>query len=728
MPLLRRPPRHVFRALSLPLAVAALILGSGLWPRRAEPARQQWPAPPVTFAAAGPIAGRAGDDGAWQRWLVPPASASPAAAGAAETMVAAAAPYLIDPQALRDDPLAFAGQGTVELYHLRYEQAEADGLSAQVVQRVFQIRDAADADLFALDDLWYDSSRNRFLLWRAQVLRDGRVLSAAPGADEGNLTADDGNQPRHVALPPLEAGDRINVVYVLLPDASSDWSLLKGRLLGDLFAFEDSYPTEHVSYVLKSARPLAVSQVGLPAVTPRHDASGYCWSWQAYDQPAFFNQPDGVAITDRSPYVQTSGFDSWAQLADWYGGVLAARSRMPAPLEQRLKAVAAAAPAGVHAIEVSSEGSRRETDRKIVDRVWGALAARLSYRGDESGVHAYVPADISQVMRSGRGDCKDGALLLSSWLRAEGVEAYVALVRTSSMGPVALPAANGTVAATLAAFDHALVYVPSTGEWIDTTAPRYLATELPSSDQNALALIVRPGENQLVHIPVTPADSNLTVREVALTPEGPGRLRAEGSVEVHGADAPDWRGEYTDRAHQRSQFQEWLQHYYPGAQVETVAVSGVNPSASTVLLHFTASLPQDNAPAMAWAPRQYAALLASQAQRNEALNLPLRWTTREAWSLQLPAGDSCEDQTSTPVELKSAFGELDIRTSCSDGTLRVSTNVVQNASVILPQQYAQFRAFWQGVDRQLDAPAPGFVASDATTRRVVPAIIAAEIR
>ncbi|MGH9519303.1 MAG: DUF3857 domain-containing protein, partial [Terriglobales bacterium] len=242
---------------------------------------------------------------------------------------------MLDAASLPVTTQAFPGEGAVELYHMRYEQVMPNGLSGVLEQRVFQIRDRDTAAMFVPDDLWYDSSRNRFQLLQAQVLRGGQVLN---GADRGDWrTNASGNQPRRVELPELRASDRINIVYLLLPDSGPKWSLLDGHFLGNLFAFRDDYPTLQTRYIVAAPSPVAFSQVGLAAPRMGRDMVGDAtWEWRAEDQPAFFSQNNGQARTDASPFVQVSGFDSWAEMATWYSGLLAQRARMRPSFERTL--------------------------------------------------------------------------------------------------------------------------------------------------------------------------------------------------------------------------------------------------------------------------------------------------------------------------------------------------------------------------------------------------------
>lgn len=402
--------------------------------------------------------------------------------------------YLVSPAALGDQAGQFPHDGAVQLYHLRYEQVVPSGLSALLVQRVFQIRSRAGAEFFAPDNLWYDNARGRFQLLRAEVWRrrgaHAPYTIAGRGKDLGDLPGfAAGTQPRRLGLPRLHAGDRVSVVYAVLPDTGTNWSLLAGHFIGNMFALRDSFATEHVRYVLAAHQPMAVSAAGLPAPQLGTGAEGLrTWEWDASDLPEFFQSADGPAITAVSPFVQVSSFATWAAMTRWYGNLLQERAQVTPVLATDLRRIAAG-PAGA-----------RQDTRAIVERVWHYLSNHLSYRGAEQGVHAYVPAPVSEVFQSEQGDCKDGALLLVTWLRMLGVQADLALVRTPAMGPLAPANAQGQVAATMAAFDHALVYIPATGQWIDTTAPHLPEGDLPQGDRNGLALIVRRDQSTLVRV------------------------------------------------------------------------------------------------------------------------------------------------------------------------------------------------------------------------------------
>ncbi|MGH9486858.1 MAG: DUF3857 domain-containing protein [Terriglobales bacterium] len=461
----------------------------------------------------------------------PPALPLPAMQPTLVQLLYNAQPWLASPARLRDNQRQFPRAGSVQLYHLRYEQVVPNGLSALVVQRIFQIRNRWGAQQFVPDNVWYDSARGQFQLVLAEVWRrnrQGSYRAVAHGQDRGNLSGwAVGTQPRRIQLPALRAGDRVSLLYVILPNTGPAWTLLGGHFLGNLFAFRDSFATESVRYVLAARQAMAVSAARLPAPQRGRGRTGLqTWEWEAGDQPAFFQTTGEPAITDVSPFVQVSGFTTWSAMARWYSQLLAQRAQMSPQLAARLRAIAQprVLPADMRLDVVQT--------RAIVARVWAYLSSHLAYLGNESGVHAYVPAPVGQVFYNQQGDCKDGALLLVSWLRAVGISADLALVRTPEMGPLAPPSSGGQVAATMAAFDHALVYIPGLREWIDTTAPHSGLTQLPAGDQNSLALIVRSGQGALVR--VSPA----VVAAAQTEPSLPLPAATRAPAAVNGAGAP----------------------------------------------------------------------------------------------------------------------------------------------------------------------------------------------
>jgi hypothetical protein len=98
----------------------------------------------------------------------------------------------------------------------------------------------------------------------------------------------------------------------------------------------------------------------------------------------------------------------------------------------------------------------------------------------EFGAYSYKPYRVGEVYARRFGDCKDKASLMIAMLHEAGIKAELALIRTQKLGAIA----SGS--AVLSAFNHAIVYIPKNGMWIDATADYAAINELPVEDQGAM--------------------------------------------------------------------------------------------------------------------------------------------------------------------------------------------------------------------------------------------------
>ncbi len=84
------------------------------------------------------------------------------------------------------------------------------------------------------------------------------------------------------------------------------------------------------------------------------------------------------------------------------------------------------------------------------------------------------------------GDCKDKASLMHAMLEALGIDSRLVLLRTRRMGNLE------EAPASLAVFDHAILYVPKYELYLDGTAEFHGSAELPPDDRGAEALVIEP--------------------------------------------------------------------------------------------------------------------------------------------------------------------------------------------------------------------------------------------
>jgi tetratricopeptide (TPR) repeat protein/transglutaminase-like putative cysteine protease len=222
--------------------------------------------------------------------------------------------------------------------------------------------------------------------------------------------------------------------------------------------------------------------------------------------------------TELAPHVAFTTGRSWEEVARRYSDVVDARLKG----SELAGIVGRVVPAG--------------TPRPVAVRLLVAwLHQNVRYTGLEFGEAAIVPTQPDETLTRRYGDCKDLSLLLVGLLRAAGLEANVALLRTQwfEVSPE-LPG--------LGEFDHAIVRVDGKEPiWIDATDPFSPPGRLPPPDEGRLALVASARTRGLVATPATRSTDNRsrTVREIFLAELGRGRVVE--SRELTGALAAEHR-------------------------------------------------------------------------------------------------------------------------------------------------------------------------------------------
>ncbi len=165
------------------------------------------------------------------------------------------------------------------------------------------------------------------------------------------------------------------------------------------------------------------------------------------------------------------------------------------------------------------EGATTREDK--VARILNRLHRDIRYTGVEFRDAAIVPARPAETLKRGFGDCKDKSTLLVCLLRAAGIPAEVALLKSGS-GPNVDPDLPGS-----SSFNHAIVYLPGlTPTWIDATAEFARPGAPVQGVEGRLALVASPETVSLLRIPELREEDNWhrEVREVTFNEAGPGTL------------------------------------------------------------------------------------------------------------------------------------------------------------------------------------------------------------
>jgi hypothetical protein len=332
--------------------------------------------------------------------------------------------------------------------------------------------------------------------------------------------------------------------------------------------------------------------------------------------------------------------------------------------------------------------------------MYGFVVSQTRYVGLEFGIHGYKPYRVDDVLRRRFGDCKDKASLMHALLAAVGVDSRLVLLRTRRNGRI------GEAPASLAVFDHAILYVPSLDLWLDGTAAHSGTGDLPGEDRGASALVVNPGAPpRFGTVPEARPEENRVESsfEVALGADGAAAVR--GRSRVRGARAPQYRRAYLSEHERRAQLEKAFNRTFPGLRVEAVTVSDLSRLEEDVQMEFALEVPrlaQPEAGGLRFTPfgagAGYVESYASLSERRHDLVLGEPGESRFSYRVALPAGWRVEEVP----EDASADGPdaaYEIRHRVEDGVLRVEGHVTFKTGRVAAARYPAFRELLDGLDR-----------------------------
>lgn len=379
--------------------------------------------------------------------------------------------YLVDPrQAARQ---ATHPHGDVEaladirIDHLGKDSLGHDGLAEAHVQQVWRINTVRGARTFSPRALMYSGIDERLELVSARVIKsNGDTLEADVSPDQPVVERSSSMyfdaRSRELRFPELRPGDLAEIEYRLLPArqvnpwngyyAHVDWlrDSLSTRLWRRVLVAPSSltlYPIEH----------------GLKPAELRNEGGQTTRIWEARGI-----DPQSLLPGADQAYLHVSTIGSLEDFGRWYDSLLEPSLKLEGKLA-----------------ELADEIRARDlTPEQKVKAVYEAVQRRTYYTAFEFGVHSYEPYAVSTVDRRGFGDCKDKAAMLVALLRAVGIQAEFAMVRTRFEAPLASEAYSVQL------FDHAMAYVPELNLYLDGTAAGITPGQLPQKDRGALALTV----------------------------------------------------------------------------------------------------------------------------------------------------------------------------------------------------------------------------------------------
>src|SRR5438132_1506631 len=604
-----------------------------------------------------------------------------------------AAPYLYDAKRLAKlSPIA--GEDVEVLADLAVVKVFANGLSSRTRQLVLRANSARGVDSARAQSVQYSPDQQVVKVERARIFKkDGTVLESK-SEGERNLS-----EPwyglyydlraRVVSFPQLEPGDVLELV-TRTDDAASNFF---ADYFGD-FAYLQGTQSRRVSdYVLLGppGRTFYASATPLKGLVHKEGklADGGTWRrWTAKDVPKLVPEPAMPGYSEMLAYVHVSTYRTWDDVGRFYWGLVKDQLRVTDDIR-------AAAQEAVKGIPASDELAR-------IRAVYDFVVSRTRYVGLEFGINSFKPYPVETILARRFGDCKDKASLMHAMLESLGIDSRVTLLRMKRLGGI------DEVPASLAVFNHAILYVPKYKLFLDGTAEFHGSGELPGDDRGAEVLVVEPdGASKFFRTPEAAPSDNTDETRIAAKLSADGRARCEEQAGARGSWTAELRRVFEPADERRARAEEHLaRSAFPNVKVTNIDVSDPHDIEKPFVTQIVASATGFAFPAGAglrfspFGERQsFVESYAQLSKRALPERLPSPQKTLIESQVELPAG-----WTATLPEgarESGPQGSYQVSYAREGGLVTARLELTLNGGLLAPKDYGAFRAFLGRLDEAL---------------------------
>jgi tetratricopeptide (TPR) repeat protein len=595
------------------------------------------------------------------------------------------ASLLAEAQSLDDEDAVILA----ELTHVR---VQSSGLSSRFEQLVVKVASARGVEAYRTIPITWSPDRQEVRVVKARITKpDGSIIESYSEQDRtvepwAGMYFD--TRSRSLTFPALAVGDVLEVQWRLDDTAIDN---LLSDYWGDVEAVQSVYPKRHFRLVvdMPSARTLFWNEKGAPAGLKASTASAdgrTVYRFEATQVPRLVPEPQMPGWAEVAGVLHLSTYQSWEQVGRYYHGLV--RDQLVATEELK------------RTVDSVLKGVDRADAAKVVAALYGFVVSQVRYVGLEFGIHGYQPYKVDRVLARRFGDCKDKASLMHAMLKVAGVDSRLVLLRTRDRGVLSAEVAS------LAAFNHAILYVPKLDLFLDGTAEFHGSRELPSSDRVANVLVVEPeGPSRFfTTLEASPSDNTTTVT-MDVTLKLDGSATAKGSLVAVGQGAPELRRSYETGATRQAIFeQQWAQSF-PGVKATELKVSDPKALEVPATVNFSMAMPryaEAQPQSLRFYPfgasRTYTQAMAPLAERRFDAVFSSVFESRLQYTYALPAGWGVAELPADTVE-RSAFGSLTITVRRAGEKLVVDGTLVMSSARISAKEYPAFRAWLMRVDQ-----------------------------
>ncbi len=563
------------------------------------------------------------------------------------------------------------------LHHHARTDLNDDGRATRWIRRVIKICDRVGADRYSSLDIYHAPNSQALDIHIARLLRkqdsktavrSGRSLSDPDNRIYFDLRAEtlsfDGVQPDDIIEVVWQLRD--TVPHPAMPGHYGEIAYLQEEIPRAMSVLEFSSSQKRKLHIGIEAKGLKIVRSPEQLVL--------------YDVPPVQLQNRGPGVTNRFAYVHLSTQEKWASVDELYTTLLGKRAK-PTPELVNL---------------ARSQVDGTMSTKQKIEALYQLVAGQIRYVGLEYGIHSFQPAYASETLNRGYGDCKDKAVLLLALLEAVGIDGQFALVRTRSSGPLRRTPAS------LSAFDHAIIYIPSLDRFMDPTVADFDPWTLPANDQGATALII--GSKELTQIPFMKASQQQDAWTLDFKWSN-GLAAGTAALTTRGQPATELRRALLQPNQHAQNANQWLSRILPNHVFKQYEVEGVDPVEDPVtVLGQIQPLPDRQTSKrdpllVGLAPWNLVDQWAPEALRNGPLIIPHKY--RRTVTYRISHDRKTRFKTDFKRRIETRFGFFSGELKQTSTRLEVHLNVSISATEVSRQEYREFRAWLAEIDAVL---------------------------
>ena len=592
------------------------------------------------------------------------------------------------------------GEDAVVLVDSSLTDVQSNGLSSQFHQMAVRVYTARGVESWRTFPITYSPNREELHIIRAQVIRPDGSRSESFSENDRHI-----NEPwsgmyydakaKIISFPGLSPGDTLELIYQL--EDTSRENLLSDYW-GQIEYVQSLYPKLHYRYevTLPEARPIYWNASELPAwLSYRRSSSSSGLvrnQWTAHRIPKLVVEPLMPGWSEVSPLLHVSTYQSWEQVGKYYWGLIKDQLISHEDLRKT--------------VEMLLSSVDRRDERAVINALYAFVVSQTRYVALEFGIHGYKPYPVDRILARRFGDCKDKASLLVAMLKSAGIDSRLVLLRMRHLGTLS------AVPASLAAFNHAIVYLPKQQLFLDGTAEFYGSRELPDSDRQANVLIIEPESNRnagspFIRTPGSQADDNINRVALQVSLHTDGSAEAEGHSQLSGQYAPTYRRSYQAVTMRKATFEQGWGALFPGLRVQRLDIRNLTHLEDNVEVDFKIGVPryaQASDHALRFFPfgggRGYTQTYAPLINRQWDLVLPYPMTSIQRFEYSLPSGFKLSDLADEiDAHQETSFGHFALSHHLEKGRWVFDAVFALTTSRVKPADYSAFRTFLIRVDQ-----------------------------